>query len=635
MKRRNREKPKKQVMPLAPGRAIYEWLCIVLLLTASTLGPILFGAVRLWSFGGLALIVSVGCLLTLGLALRTEKGNWIVSPPGGVVALIFLAYLFVRIPFSPITYEARIEFLKIASLVAAYWCWMLLLDRPGRWRILSSILILVGAGICLYAFIQQTHDSIRVLNIVEVEGRRARGTYVCPNHLAAYLEILLCFSIGLLLNKSSGWPLRIFAIYGIISYIPAIFLTQSRSGWIGTFVGVSVVLLLWCWRKSTKWFLAMLGVIPIAIVALSIFAYNSSEMVQKRINNMILPADSEKGIAFNIYNSRLEIWQDTVEMIKDKPAFGHGGGSYRYVIPQYLRMVIPRFLRYAHNDYLHHTAEYGIVGLLLFAAIIVVGALKYLKWIKRTDRDKNACMAIGLTGAVAATLAHCFFDYNLQYYSNNHVLVLVAAITASTFFASGDFKPKALPRPKLVCIPAMLAVLALIVVWTFTLVSYGYTLRGKEEQDDLEFLKAEKDFKTALRYDPGNWKAHMALGQVFKSRGTWEMDADVKAELLGKAIADYKEAMKGNPYEVGPRYGISQVLFLEDKTEEALAMQKEVAETVPGFIFYKIRYGLNLRKAGRYEEALKIFNSARRLNPGESQLRTINLNLKLLRRKLK
>ncbi len=623
------------MLPLTVGRAVYEWLCIILLFSGAAIGPIAFGAVRLWSFGGLAFICGVGSLLTFLLAFRSERSNWLIVPPGGFVWLIFLLYVLIRIPFSPIVYEARIEFLKMASLFAAYWAWMILLDRPKRWRILTSAVFLIGAGICLYAFIQQTRDPIKVWNIIVDYGRRARGTYICPNHFAAYLEILSCFALGVLLSKSSGWTLRLFAAYGLMSYLPAIYLTQSRSGWIGTFTGLSVVVLLLCWRKSSKLFFAMLGLIPVIVIVTSVVAWNTSPMVRERINAFLIPQSPESGKAFKVENSRLDFWKDTITMIKDAPVFGHGGGSYRHVFPRYITKIFPRYLRYAHNDYLHHIAEYGILGFILFGLIIIVGSIKYLKWIKRTERDKSACLAAGLMGALAATLAHCFFDYNWQYYSNNHVLVLIAAITASSFYGSGDFKAKKISRPVLLWIPIAVIVLIMTCSWIPMLLSYAYTLKGQDESERMELHKSIDSFQKALKCDPGNWNADMGLGQSYKSLGIWELNTELKDEFYAKSLKYYKKTLEGNPYEVAATYGMSQVVYKQGEREKALEMLEDATKKVPGFVFYKIRYGLALRKAGRHKDALAVFKDARKLQPSDSERRTIDLNIKFLRKKLR
>ena len=56
-------------------------------------------------------------------------------------------------------------------------------------------------------------------------------------------------------------------------------------------------------------------------------------------------------------------------MIKDRPVFGHGPGSYRWLAEEYRRHMkfVNHLAEYAHNDYLQTLAEYGWVGTLLLA----------------------------------------------------------------------------------------------------------------------------------------------------------------------------------------------------------------------------------------------------------------------------
>jgi O-antigen ligase len=109
-------------------------------------------------------------------------------------------------------------------------------------------------------------------------------------------------------------------------------------------------------------------------------------------------------------NSRIDIWRDSLVIVKDHP-LGIGLGNFKDVFPVYNASNISdtRYL-YAHNDYLHLLIEAGIPGFLA----LVSGFLFFL----------------ALSGLVSLAF-HSFFDFNLHMPSNLIYFVTLMAIVHS------------------------------------------------------------------------------------------------------------------------------------------------------------------------------------------------------------
>jgi len=618
---------------------LFEWLCILLLLASPLIGPLLLGAVMISTFGMLMIALYAGCLLVFLRPLWHRASGALPLPPGTLLWGVFLLYALLRIPGSASPYEARLETVKLFSYLAAYLAWVKLLAMPGRWRVLAGMTLLMGSFICLYAFVQQTRDTIVVWDgenligrwmsavgmapgwIVEGEyGRRLSGTFICPNHLAALLSILSCMALAIILSPGAGAALRIFAGYGLLTYVPALFLTQSRSGWLGLGSGLTVTLLLVAMRRSLRWFIVLLVLIPVVLAAVGFGAYTYSPMVRDRYHEFVRPQPPEADEEFKIYNIRLDFWKDTVRMIEDEPVWGFGAGTYRYVYPRYISKIFPRYLRYAHNDVLHHTAEYGLVGLALFAAFILAGSWGFLRGIRRTPRLKDAALAAGFMGALVSSLVHCLFDYNLQYYAINHALVLFAAIAASGLFASAHLKVWRPRMPRLVH-----GAIGLII-----LVALGYQLQltrshyarmdGEKRMGVLDLDGAEAAFDRALRIDPGNHHAMLELAQLFLQRAHWAWEPDDKERFCDAAIEWARRAQARNPYDENGPYVESRILVIREEDEEALAMLREIVERVPNFPYYHKRLARQLHRMGHLEEALEVYRRARSLDRQDTRL---------------
>jgi len=194
---------KRHVVPVSTRRAVYDWVALSLLLAAPAVGVFLFGAVRLWSICPLMLLTFMGVTLFWLRPFLAQELRTLKIPIGGIFWLVFLVYGIAMIPRSVVSYDSKIEMLKIASYLGAYWAWTELAAWKNRWRILLGIFLVVVTTIAWYAIIQHAHGSRMVLNLERPEGygMRASGTYFCPNHFAHLLELALPVAFILMIPR--------------------------------------------------------------------------------------------------------------------------------------------------------------------------------------------------------------------------------------------------------------------------------------------------------------------------------------------------------------------------------------------------------------------------------------------------
>ena len=110
-----------------------------------------------------------------------------------------------------------------------------------------------------------------VLNLERPEqyGMRASSTYFCPEPFCQSDRAgpsvcprlaVSCLGVGL--------PLRLLSGYSLLLLMPVLYLTQSRSGWLGAAAGLGLAGMLMALRRSVKRFLAMLILCPLLLAAL-------------------------------------------------------------------------------------------------------------------------------------------------------------------------------------------------------------------------------------------------------------------------------------------------------------------------------------------------------------------------------
>ena len=570
----------------------------------------------------------IGIFLFCLRPLLAEELRHLQIPIAGFLWLIILLYSAVLIPRSAVPYDARIEFIKVASYVAAYWAWTELASRQGRWRILLGLMIFAVTIMAWYAVIQQAHGSRMVLNLErpEVYGMRASGTYFCPNHFANVMELLIPMCLALVFIRAAEFPLRLLAGYALFLFLPVMFLTQSRSGWIAMATGLATTVLLLALRKSRRIFGLMLVVLPTLAGIITYSAWHFSPMVRERIAGISLSAPD------SAVNARLMMWHDIMPMIKDAPLLGFGPGSFQWVYPPYKTNIVQLLFNYAHNEYLHWTVDYGLIGLGLMLLLLIWGAVRLLRLLLAAESNRCAFLIAGFLGSVVAALSHAFFDFNFHIFSNTHVLILLAGVVMASLYAAGELRPVPIPAPRcfMISVPLAVGAMALALATLQVFLSYGLHFLGDEKRQIFQMPRAMELYRIAARIDPGNWKPYMGMGHVLEAQSFWNLDSESKKEQARKAIRYYEDSLARNRYEMDAVIGESKALTALGEPDKGLALLRRAAEYDRHHIVYLTELGLQLRQMKRYQEALDIFRRAQALRDDE----VVRLNIQYLQDKL-
>lgn len=556
------------------------------------------------------LLLFTGALLFLLRGPLFPNSYVLQPPPGGVVLWVFALYAAALAARASVQHEAWIEVFTIISYGVAYWVWSSLASHHKRWRWLLGAMMLSVTIMAWYALIQHGHDSNMVLSVPRPEQyeMRASGAYICPNHFASLLAIFLPMCLSLVLCRSAGGPLRLFAGYTILLALPPLFLSQSRSGWLGAMAGLAACIVLLAWRTNTRRFLLAVVATPVAIAVAGLAAWMLSPMVQSRV------AAALRG------DVRLNLWRDTWTMIQDSFLTGFGPGSYGFVYPHYRsHLVMYTDPKFAHNEYLHLLADYGLIGLILCSIFFVAAAFGFLRFLRGSEREKDAHMVAGLSGAVAAALVHGIFDYNLHTFSISHALIAFAGITASGLFASGDLKARTVDgwRRGVIWITSASVLLVVMAVLTRMFIAYLITLSANKDKDLLRILAAESKYTRAAAIDPLAWEPRLALADLARLQGFWNIDKELRAKRNEDALRLYGEVLALNPWNADALFGTYKTHMNMRQKEKGLELLFRLVDTIPHHAYYLVELGLRLREIGRDDEALVYFEKSLQAQPSE------------------
>ena len=598
------------------GRArerIYDAVSLALLAWPATGGMWLMGSTRTWGFApGLALSF-IGILLVAARPLAFPgTARWRL-PPGLIILAALAGYAAVQAGFVEVPAAARWEALRWASLAGAAFAWTQAAGREHRWKWLLAALLMAAALNGLYAIVQHANGSRMVLWAVRAEqyGMRASGTYLCPNHLANALAMLVPVSVALLGLKEAGFPLRAMTAYFLAIAAPVMYWTQSRSGWLGMAGGLCATLLLLAWRRSRAWFFAALVALPLAAAALGWTAWKTLPGVRERIGPVLENPEKAGGI-------RMQMWRDAPAMIRDRPIWGFGGGSFVWAYPPYQRNVRQHLeWDYLHNDHLQLLLEHGAAGAGLALGGLLACGWGLVRGVLKARSRAGAHLLAGAAGALVASLLHAIFDFNFHIFPNPHVLVWVGGVAWGTHYAlERGLEPAAgWRRAARQGIAAGLGAACLAGAWLAIAggTSYWKNLRAEMAREALEWDGVEELYRSAAQWDPLNWQPHLGLGKLKSTQALWYRDPDEEAEkaeksrLSAEAIDHYRRALELNPFEMAAEYGLARSLQAVGDSEGALEHYRRAAAFQRRHVFYREQLGIQLRRMGRDEEALETF----------------------------
>jgi putative inorganic carbon (hco3(-)) transporter len=235
------------------------------------------------------------------------------------------------------------------------------------------------------------------------------------NDLATVLVAGLVLALGIAAYARRSPLAQLIAVSAAILCASSLVLTLSRSGLVALGVALLATLLVASRRRGRAVAVAVL----IASATVAYFAFVAPPEARERVTTF----ESDQG------TGRVDIWTVGWRMVEDKPATGVGVGNFRITTSDYLLGTPGSIQRsdliiddpkVAHNVYLEALAELGVLGFLLFVAVIVLSVRETLRAARRFYEQGEPPME-ALSRAVFAAqlgfLAAAFFasiEFNKQ-----------------------------------------------------------------------------------------------------------------------------------------------------------------------------------------------------------------------------
>ncbi|MBA2124577.1 hypothetical protein B9J78_06585 [bacterium Unc6] len=240
-------------------------------------------------------------------------------------------------------------------------------------------------------------------------------------------------------------------------------------------------------------------------------------------------------------NIRLMIWAGVIEMILAKPWTGFGIGRFpiyyqEFRLREYFLHPNATFVTdYAHNEFLHTASEMGLLGVVLFAGIIIICFLSF-RSIFTLHRDEKI-----LTASIIASVASGILIGMLEQWLRFIPVALFFWFLLGVLY-SFKIQKSYIPVPAKV-----LSIVCLVLSLTYIpgIISQHFLFKGYVFSEKHKSALAIDNFKKAIRYDRNNIHAQFFLGNEYLKKG-----------LLNDGIRELKKAG-----HIWPDFSVTGVLL--------------------------------------------------------------------------
>jgi O-antigen ligase len=582
--------------------------------------PLALGAVDAWAF----LVVqgmTIAVMFVWALRIWINPKPKLLWPPLCWVVLAFAIYAIARYFTADIEYVARQEMIQVVMYAFLFFAIVNNLYRQEFSQVISFTLVFLAMAISGYAAYQFLAHSDHVWNYTTLYPGRASGTYISPNDLAGFLEMILPLAVAYLLAGRINPVLKILLGYSALVIAAGIAVTFSRGGWAACVIGLLAVLGILLSNRQHR--------LP-AFVLLVILLGGGTIFVTKYLAKTVTYVQRAQevtngGGAQN--NIRADLWRAATEMWRDNFWWGVGPAHYNYRFPAYRSQLVQMQPDRAHNDYLNLLADWGTAGGIITLAgmgIFAAGLWQTRRHVRRVEKEfksGNSNRLAFYVGALAALLAlavHSVVDFNLHIPANAIIgVTLLALLSSNLRFATEKFWFN-------VRLPLKIFLTAAIAGGIFYLGNQEFQ-RSREvillaRADALPDFSPEcaAALEKAFAAEPENFQTAYAIGECYRMQS---FDGGQNYEALAKTAQGwYERVWKLNRFDAYSPLRYGMCLDWLDQHDAAEIYFHNADTLDPNNYFIGANIGWHYAQAGDYAAARPWLQRSLRLEPHENPI---------------
>jgi len=327
----------------------------------------------------------------------TYKFHRIISNPGAIVSLLLFLVIGLSTLFSPeLTHESFRAWFRYHGLLFIPIIISLIDENKYRDYAINTFLI-CSSIVLLISY-------LKWFGIVPMDFIRTDGNGPVVFRHSISQSIFIAYAIYLIFHKCKNSQNRIqiaWIILMLVFLVNIFAVVDSRSAQI-SFIAMSGLFLYRYWKVSyLKYLLALF----FSLIMISQFDVFKTKPRLFNIQNEIHLARTENQV--NSAGYRLELWTNTLLLIKRHPLLGGGAGSlereYKAFVPADHIVIAPEFAN-PHSAYILVLQESGLIGL------VALFFLYYWHWAVASRLNKQFVYESALKGLIVCFAISSLFN---------------------------------------------------------------------------------------------------------------------------------------------------------------------------------------------------------------------------------
>ncbi len=364
----------------------------------------------------------------------------LLLPPICWAVAAFTLYALGRYLTADIEYVARREILCVLVYALVFFVIINNLHRQETVQLVSFTLIGLATLIAFYALYQFLANSDRVWYVFKPYPHRGSGTYICPNHLGGFLEMILPLSLAFTFVGRVKPVTKVFLGYASLVIAAGILVTMSRGAWFSSLLALALFFGVLLFHRSYRFpALALL----VLVGGLSAIYLPRSYALQARLTRLYKRGKVDDDARFALWRPAIQIWRQNIW-------WGDGPAHFDYRFPAFRPEAVQQGADSVHNDYLNTLVDWGLVGVALVGAawvLLGLGVLKTWPHVRKIPKDiggkansSKFAFVFGASLGLVAILAHSLVDFNMHVPANAMLAVsLMALLSSHLRFATDSY----------------------------------------------------------------------------------------------------------------------------------------------------------------------------------------------------
>lgn len=274
----------------------------------------------------------------------------------------------------------RMEGIVTLIFLFIYFLLLSLVFKEKDWHFFLKLNVWVGGVVIIYGIAQL----LNLPGIVDKATDRIDSTLNNAAFFASYLLFLFYFSLYFIYKKEK---LLFFYYATALLSIIFLFMTATRGAILGFLVSAFLFALYISYRSQNGLYkkTAIGAIVVLLVLAAGGLIFKSS---LQNSNILFVKRLASISLEDRTTQSRLFIWGESLNYLKDKPLFGYGPENFEYVYNKFYNpdLIGEEWFDRSHNVYVDSLIHTGMVGFILYLLLIIL--IFKILWPKEGEWDK-------------------------------------------------------------------------------------------------------------------------------------------------------------------------------------------------------------------------------------------------------